>query len=120
MGKKYIASILVFFLVINLSKAQQTKIYTHDDAVYLKALSLYSSEQYVASQALFQTIKNDIKDEQIKGECDYYISNCAIRLNQQNADGLMESFVENYPTSTKRNIAFNDVGGYYFKNSKYA
>ncbi|MGB1269217.1 MAG: tetratricopeptide repeat protein [Flavobacteriaceae bacterium] len=120
MGKIYTTSLLLFFLMINISKAQQTKIYTHDDALYLKALSLYSSEQYVASQALFQTLKNDAKDEQIKGECAYYIANCAIRLNQQNADGLMENFVANYPTSIKRNMAFNDVGDYYFRNSKYA
>jgi tetratricopeptide (TPR) repeat protein len=120
MGKQHIVSILLFFLIINLSKAQQSKIYTHDDVVYLKALSLYNSEQYIASQALFQKIKNNIKDDQIKGDCTYYIANCAVRLNQQNADDLMEGFVENYPTSTKRNVAFNDVGDYYFRNSKYA
>ena len=120
MGKQHIINILLLFLIINLSNAQQSKIYTHEDVTYLKALSLYKSEQYVASQALFQNIKNGVKDVQVKGECAYYIANCAVRLNQQNADGLMERFVEDYPTSTKRNVAFNDVGDYYFRNSKYA
>lgn len=120
MRKQHIVNTLLLFLIINLSNAQQSKIYTHDDVAYLKALSLYKSEQYVASQGLFQKIKNEIKDEQIKGECSYYIANCAVRLNQQNADGLMERFVEDYPTSTKKNVAFNDVGDYYFRNSKYA
>ena len=120
MGKQHIVSILLFTFIVNFSHAQQSKIYTHDNAMYLKALSLYKSEQYVASQGLFQKIKNEINDNDLKGDCAYYIANCAVRLNQQNADGLMESFVEGYPTSIKRNKAFNDVGDYYFRNSKYA
>jgi tetratricopeptide (TPR) repeat protein len=120
MRKPHIVSILLFVFIAHFSQAQQSKIYTHDEVVYLKALSLYKSEQYVASQALFQKIKNEVNDEQLKGDCAYYIANCAVRLNQQNADGLVEKFVENYPTSTKRNKAFNDVGDYYFRNSKYA
>jgi len=43
-----------------------------------------------------------------------------VRLNQQNADQLVENFVKEYPTSTKRNTAFVDVADYYFENSKYA
>ncbi|MGB7394358.1 MAG: tetratricopeptide repeat protein, partial [Pricia sp.] len=42
-----------------------------------------------------------------------------VRLNQLGADRLMESFVENYPTSTKRNSAFVDVAEYYFETGKY-
>ena len=43
-----------------------------------------------------------------------------MRLNQQNADQLMEDFVTNYPTSTRRNSAYLNVATYYFENGKYA
>src|SRR5690606_10044031 len=39
---------------------------------------------------------------------------------QQNADQLMEDFVNDYPTSTKRNTAYVDVADYYFNNGKFA
>src|SRR5690606_34965347 len=52
-------------------------------------------------------------------DCAYYIANSAVRLNQQNADRLIEKFVEDYPTSTKRNTAFVDVADYYFVNGKF-
>ncbi|MGB0896771.1 MAG: tetratricopeptide repeat protein [Flavobacteriaceae bacterium] len=120
MGKRHIFSILFIFLIGHSLTAQQSKIYTHTDAAYHKALSLYNAQQYIASQVLFQQIQNEENDEHIKGECAYYIANCAVRLNLQNADALVENFVENYPTSTKHNQAFNDVGDYYFRNSKYA
>jgi len=120
MKKQHVILVLLLFLVIGNSNAQQTKIYTHDDVAYTKALSLYKSEQYLVSQSLFEKIKNTTADIQIKGDCAYYIANSAVRLNQRNADELMEGFVEDYPSSNKRNAAFYDVGDYYFRNSKYA
>ena len=120
MKKQHVILVLLLFFIIGKSNAQQTKIYTHDNVAFNKALSLYKSEQYLVSQTLFEKIKNTTDDTQIKGNCAYYIANSAVRLNQRNADELMERFVENYPTSNKRNAAFNDVGNYYFRNSKYA
>ncbi len=116
--------IALFFILVfgigQLAFAQQTEAYTNDLVEYQKALSLYNNSQYLASQSLFRNIKKDAETDALKSDCDYYIANCAVRLNQQNADKLVEDFVENYPTSTKRNTAFLDVADYYFVNGKYA
>ena len=100
--------------------AQQSAIYTSDLATYQKALSLYNNQQYSAAQTLFRTVKKEAKDDVLLSDCAYYIANCAVRLNQQNADQLVENFVEDYPTSTKRNTAYMDVADYYFANGKFA
>ncbi|MBD0830551.1 tetratricopeptide repeat protein [Aestuariibaculum sediminum] len=100
--------------------AQQSAAYTSDLVDYQKALSLYNNQQYMAAQTLFSNVKKQHKDEGLQSDCTYYIANCAVRLNQQNADRLVEDFVEDYPTSTKRNTAFLDVADYYFTNGKYA
>ncbi|WP_242135778.1 tetratricopeptide repeat protein [Aestuariivivens marinum] len=99
---------------------QQSATYTSNLVDYQKALSLYKNQQYLAAQSMFRHVKKTADEEVLQSDCDYYIANCAVRLNQQNADGLVEDFVEEYPTSTKRNTAFIDVGDYYFENSKYA
>ena len=115
--------ILAFSFAIVFSMAvfgQRSAVYTSDLVEYQKALSLYNSSQYLAAQALFDKIQDTSKDEVIKSDCAYYIANCAVRLNQQNADDLIEKFVEDYPTSTKRNTAFMDVGDYYYENSRYS
>ena len=106
--------------VVVFSFAQQTAIYTSDLLDYQKALTLYNNQQYHAAQSLFDDIKSESDDESIQSDCSYYIANCAVRLNQQNADDLIEAFVEEYPTSTKRNTAFLDVGDYYYGNNKYS
>ncbi len=100
--------------------AQQSATYTSDLVEYQKALLLYNSKQYLAAQSLFDKIEDTAKDEVIKSDCAYYIANCAIRLNQQNADDLIQGFVNNYPTSTKRNTAFMDVANYYFENARFS
>ncbi len=114
---------LVFALVILCNYyvfSQQSAAYTSELVEYQKALSLYNSKQYLAAQSLFDKVENTAKDEVLKSDCAYYIANCAVRLNQQNADDLIEQFVEEYPTSTKRNTAFMDVADYYFENSKFS
>jgi len=100
--------------------SQQSAVYTSELVEYQKALSLYNSKQYLAAQSLFDKIENTAKDEVLRSDCAYYIANCAVRLNQQNADDLIEQFVTDYPTSTKRNTAFMDVADYYFENSRFS
>ncbi|HAB26402.1 MAG TPA: hypothetical protein DCE27_00475, partial [Xanthomarina gelatinilytica] len=100
--------------------SQQSAIYTNHLATYQKALALYENQQYAAAQTLFSEIKKTAETDLLESDCAFYIANCAVRLNQQNADQLMEGFVNDYPTSTKRNTAYVDVADYYFNNGKFA
>ena len=101
-------------------EAQQSAIYTNDLVLYNKALELYNNKQFLAAQNLFDKVRDAAEDESIKADCTYYIANCAVWLNQRDADKMMEDFVTEYPTSIKRNAAYLDVANYYFDNGKYA
>ncbi|MGB5981257.1 MAG: tetratricopeptide repeat protein [Nonlabens sp.] len=117
--RNFLTFIVLFFSALNLVGAQQSKVYTDELASYNQALDLYQEDQYTAAQRLFKEVKASTEDELIKGNAAYYIANCAVRLNQRNADALIEKFVEEYPASTKRNSAVIDVADYYFDNGKY-
>lgn len=99
--------------------AQQSSVYTHQLKDFDRAVTLYNDKQYQAAQILFEKTKNDNQEMEVQADCAYYIANCAIRLDQMDADMLMENFVEDYPTSTKQNQAFVEVAGYYFSQGKY-
>ncbi|WP_306352828.1 tetratricopeptide repeat protein [Flavobacterium sp. '19STA2R22 D10 B1'] len=99
--------------------AQQSAIYTHDLKDYDRAVLLYNSKQYQSAQIIFDRVRTENSNQEVQADCAYYIANCAIRLNQMNADLLMENFVENYPTSTKQNQAFLEVAHFYFEQGKY-
>ncbi|MCF7569503.1 tetratricopeptide repeat protein [Sabulilitoribacter arenilitoris] len=119
MIKNSIVSLLVAISFSFQIMAQQSATYTSNLVDYQKALSLFNNQQYLAAQSLFRNVKKNAKEDILQSDCAYYIANCAVRLNQQAADRLVQDFVRDYPTSTKRNTAFVDVADYYFENSKY-
>lgn len=100
--------------------AQQSTIYTHELQEFEKGVDLYNQQQYQAAQILFEKAQKESADTEVQADCAYYIANCAIRLNQMNADVLMEDFVEDYPTSPKQNQAYIEVASYYFGQGQYA
>jgi len=117
--KKIVLPLVVFFATLSIS-AQQTTIYTNALADYNHAVELYQNKAYLAAQEKFIDLKPQFDNsDELKANCDYYIANSAIRLEQPNADELMQVFVEKYPTSTKHNRASIDVADYYFKVGKY-
>lgn len=121
MQYKKIVLLLFLFLINHSVSSQKTAIYTHSLKNYNHALELYQNKSFVAAQEQFNTIKTQFEDtSELKANCEYYAANCAVRLGQPNSDKLMQQFVDNYPTSTKRNSAFIDVADYYFKVGKYS
>jgi tetratricopeptide (TPR) repeat protein len=114
---------MLYFLLplagITSVSGQQSEIYTHKLSEYDNAILLYKDKQYQSAQILFDRVKQNNNDQEVQSDCAYYIANCAIHLNQSNADELMERFVADYPTSTKQNQAFAEVAQFYFEQGKY-
>ncbi len=110
-----------FILSFSIVFAQRSKIYTNELVDYNKASNLYQNKDYDASQMIFKKIKDHFDDaSELKARSYYYEAFCAIRLGQPDADDLMKQFFEKFPTSTKRDNAFLEVGNYYFDNGRYA
>ena len=113
--------VVIFFIYSATNFAQKSDIYTSSLREYNHALELYNNRDFVASKHLFNKLKDKFdKSSELKANCEYYEAFCAIQLNDQNGDERMRDFVERYPTSTKQNTAFLEVGDYYFKNANYS
>lgn len=113
-------AVLMSFIGLASVNAQQSNIYTDQNADFYKAVELYKEKQFQTAQVLFHKVKHSNQSNEIQSDCAYYIANCAIHLNQMGADALMEDFVEDYPTSIRRNSAYREVGEYYFNQGAYA
>ena len=99
--------------------AQQTEIHTNPHSDFSKAVNLYNDKHFLASQTMFQNIKDSTDDQSVIADCEYYIANSAIRLGQYGADDLMDAYVKKYPGSVKRNIAYTQIAEYYFDTGNY-
>lgn len=121
MNLKKLMLICCITAISTLTFAQKTAIHTDEFKDYKHAIELYKDKSYLASQQLFNKIRESYDNTtELRANCEYYVANCAIRLNQRGADELMLEFVKRYPTSTKRNNAFLETADYYFKVRKYA
>lgn len=109
---------LLFFVTASVS-AQKSAIYTNEFEDFNRAVSLYKNNQYLSAQIIFDKVKEQNKNSDVQADCAYYSANCAIRLNQSDADEKMENFVRDFPTSPKQNQAFIEVAHYYFEQGKY-
>ena len=116
---KYLVQ-LSFMCFVCIGFAQRSAIYSHETVRYNSALSLYNTQQFQSAQLIFQSVESSTSDFFLKSNATYYIANCAVRLNQPNAEFLVESFVRDYPSSIKLNSAYFEIANYYFKTSKYA
>src|SRR5690606_9650747 len=105
--------LLTVLFGISSLNAQQSVIYTNEASDFDRAVALYKEKQYQAARIIFEKVQNKTSETEIKSDCAYYIANCAIKLNQAGAENLMEKFVEDYPTSIKRNDAYLEVGQHY-------
>jgi len=110
----------MFFLAGNFGVlGQQSAIYTNKLSEFDNAIFLFKDKQYQSAQILFEKVKQNNNSQDIQADCAYYIGICAIHLNQNNADEIMEQFVADYPTSSKQNQAYIEVAQYYFQQGKF-
>lgn len=118
MRKNLISLCFVLLFTLSISAQHSEGLYS-DISRYQDAVELFDKNQYLAAKMRFESLLESTKDESIAADCAYYIAYSAVRLNQSNADRLMEDFVQNYPTSLKRNGAYLNVANYYFDSGDY-
>ena len=110
-----------FLLMSSIGFSQQSIIEASEITNYNNALKLFNNKAYAAAQKTFEKVKQKAQNSSsLKEDASYYDAMCAVKLNQTNADKKVLAFVEENPTSNKKNKAFFNVGNYYFANKKAA
>lgn len=117
--RKNLVTLYFVLLFSFMASAQHTEGLNSDISRYQDAVELFDKNQYQAAQMRFKSLMESTDDESIAADCAYYIAYSAVRLQQPNADRLMEDFVQTYPTSLKRNGAYLNVANYYFDSGNY-
>ena len=110
--------VLFFWGTLSVS-AQKSTIYNSGLKDFETGVSLYNAGQYASAKLIFDRVKMNAAAQEIQSECMYYTAMCAIREGQPNAGVLMERFVVDYPTSTKKNQGCLELGHFYFQQENY-
>ena len=99
--------------------AQKSTIYNANLKDFETAVSLYNAGQYASARFVLDRVKTNSVSQELLSDCLYYYAMCAIRERQPNAGILMERFLSDYPTSTKKNQASVEIGHFNFLQEDY-
>lgn len=99
--------------------AQQTELLQNDQQDFNRALALYQKEQFQWAQTLFNRVILTAGSNEVRSDCAFYSAHCALLLEQQGGSARMESFLVDYPNSSKRNMALLYLAQAYFSQGRY-
>ena len=114
-------SILLFFACINvfIAFAQNTAAHNASDRTYYDGMELFDKQKYVAARELFRQYIQSAPQETRAIECEYYIGLCALNLFNDDAEYLLNNFVQKYPNHIKSGRAGFDLGNFFYTNKSY-
>jgi len=101
--------------------AQQSAIYRDQDTDLKEGLELFHKAQFGAAQLRFTEYlqRTDGQEATSRADAAFYQAICAIRLDHENGELLVENFLEKYPESSKANLARFEMGKVLFVNKKF-
>ncbi len=112
---------VVSFLNINMVVAQRTENYKSPQYEYQTAVDLFNKEKYGSAQQYFKFVYENTDDKQhdLKTNSLFYQAVCAAKLDNQDADYLLQTFIDRYPVHTSVPEARYYLGSYYFTRKNY-
>ena len=100
--------------------AQKTVFYQSVNEQVQMAKDLYTAQNYVSARALFSQIAEKAgENSDIKAEAMFYKSMCSLKLDNNNAEDEVASYLREFPESSFRNRALFEEVVYQFDKKKY-
>lgn len=117
------------FLLIALSlltfpttlSAQKTNGWQKRENSYQKAQDLFSKEKFAAAQQLFDQLaaqRNGLAAQTVD-DAVYYAAVCSNKLGNDDAASRLKKFIKQFPLSIHINMAYLQLGNYYYRKNDY-
>ena len=111
---------ILFFLMTFGLQAQITESQRRADQKFRMAMNAFDQKIYSnAREAFEQSLATEALPLEQKVEALYFRAISALELFHSDAEGLMQSFIEEFPTSSYVNQAKLYLGQFFFKNRNY-
>ncbi len=87
---------------------------------FAQALRLFQKEEYERAQHYFEAYVQTHKDSLHAIEAQYYAALCATKLGRPDGEERFHQFIKNYPQHHKAQLAYYQLGNFYFTNQDFA
>ena len=117
---KILAFLIVGFVLITSSGVAQTTLKRSPNvASYESALDLIKKEKYAAAIQELEYLEKRATSPIRKIEIEFYLALCALNLDQPEAEELFLTFIKENPSHPKMNLAFYQMGSYYYRKQNF-
>ncbi len=123
MTKKFVLIIsLLIAMTSNIVIAQQTMAHDEPQASYGQAMELFNKEKYGAARELFLNIIGQIDDpfNEIRANATLYAAICAAELFNPDAETILVSFLDAYPTHPGQRLAWFYMGNLQYRKRDFS
>lgn len=115
--RRILLSIAFLFVVfINLSKGQQTAVFTDEIKYYNRGLELYDKEKFAAAQKHFDWYERISSDPLGKANAAYYAAVCALELFNNDALPRLNQILRQYPNYPVSKLVNFQIGKFHYRN----
>lgn len=89
---------------------------------FIEAKMLYEKEKYAAARLIFEDIlaENPSSKEISQVDAAYFISHCAIKMNDKDAEIILKDFATRYPFDNRVNQLYYEMGHLQYQEKKYS
>jgi tetratricopeptide (TPR) repeat protein len=113
---------IALLLLLTISQwvfAQNTKVNTDADKYLKDGLYLFEKEKYGSSQKSFQKYLSTNPALPSKIEAEFYIAFADLYLFRPSADFNLQNLITQYPSHQKANLAYYELGNFYYNKKSY-
>ncbi len=111
----FLTCLLLLFVAADIS-AQKTEIHQKPESIYREALDLFHKQLFSAAFDRFMMVSELISDKEnlLYAESNYHMAVCAYELLNDDAEYLLEAFIQKYPENARKELA-----NFYLANIQY-
>ncbi len=114
------ALIFIFLFASLGALAQNPLTQTKTENLFAKGNELVDHSNYVAAREMFsQFLKEAPKDDARRIEAEYYVAFCALNLQHQDGEKLIDDFIDNNPASPRAATAYYDLATFFYNEKSY-
>jgi TolA-binding protein len=121
MNLKHLVNMLVALSFCAFLTGQQTDYHANEESQYRQALELYRNGKFSVAQLYFDNYLKVHAGENsdLLSNCEYYVSMCAVKLFNNDAESRVLNFLARNPENPLRNDAVFNLANYFYQRKGF-
>ncbi len=117
--REFYLSLTIIFISFVFAQGQSSLNFTAEDTPFRLAMDQLNQSKYFAAGKSFEDYCTQGKDPLKLADAQYYISYCALQLNNQDGEALIEAFISDHPYHPKAALAYYELGNLKYNKKNY-